>query len=126
MSCLGCDGRKPGLRFCPSSQVLCVLGEGIVSPQSNTEETSVARRFLHLNVFEALGHQDTTSLAVKELPPTAMVDVNYASWVSWAMERRTEKKHEDKLQNTRKIPSLYIGINWDKSEVWDKTLQLYK
>lgn len=68
-----------------------LLGEGIVSPQSNTEETSVARRFLHLNVFEALGHQDTTSLAVKELPPTAMVDVNYASWVSWAMERRTEK-----------------------------------
>lgn len=36
------------------------------------------------------------------------------------------KKHEDKLQSTRKIPSVYIGINWDKSEVWDKTLQLYK
>lgn len=52
-----------------------LLGEGIVSPQSNTGETSVARRFLHLNVFEALGHQDTTSLAAKVLPPTAMIDV---------------------------------------------------
>lgn len=55
-----------------------LLGERIMSSFRATQNQPwLLRDFLHLNVFEILRHQETTSLADKVFPLKALVDVKY-------------------------------------------------